>query len=92
MSGNIVRFPGAHSGPNAVPEMLREALQDIENGQFPASKAILILLDDSVDPQVKVARFDTRIYTGDMRCSEGLSLLEVAKIRLLSWMGYPEGA
>lgn len=72
----------AHWSPK---DMMESEIEDIEAGENPSRKAIVLFLDDSE------GRFHVSYSCAGLKSSEILSVLEIAKARILTLMGYVEG-
>jgi len=67
-------------------DCLRDCLNDIETGRVPCEKLMVLRLVTS--PDAKGDRFDVGYNVAQLKGSEILALLEVAKIQILEEMGY----
>ena len=66
----------------SIPQMLRAAADEIEQGKEPCTRAMVLTLNDP--EQV----YQTCYYAANISASQMLALLEVTKSRLLEEMGY----
>lgn len=64
-------------------EMLRDAARALDAGEETATSALVLFLDAGVDGET----YDVNFRASNMRCSEMLALLEVAKRNVLTAMG-----
>ena len=66
-------------------EMMEDEIREIASGERKATKAIVVFLDDTD------GIYDVGWGNSGLSTTEAISLLEVAKARLLVHMGYLEG-
>lgn len=75
-------------GKANVRTMLIETLEDLDRGELDCQKAVLIFLDESRLGDDGDKTYDLRMRTAGVRCSELLSMFQVATARALAWMGF----
>ena len=85
---NARRARAVNDGMLVTPvEMLRETARRIEIGELQADKAVVLLLNDSVDDDGDKL-FDVRFQNSGCYMHEILAILEVAKAVILREMNY----
>jgi hypothetical protein len=64
-------------------EMVEAVARDLRLGHHKATSAIVILLDTGPENS---GRYETMQYASQIKCSEAIALLEIAKAKYIDWM------
>lgn len=86
----IIRLDNDEPSTNTVVLCLNEVLSDIEHGKISPKKVVISLIDDEKEiilDGLPAVTYDLSIRTGGISAVEGISVLEMCKIRFLQWIG-----